>query len=224
LLKKDLLLTRFTKFNDSPETFNVWKTSFKSIIKELSVSPFEEMDLLVKWLGPSSSLFASSIRVSNVHSPERGLQKIWERLHERFGRPEMVEPALKKKLHNFPKLTSNKDMPKLYDLLDILSELESTKCDEQYSHSLSYFDSSTGIIPIVNKLPYALQEKWTNRAATYKRQYGVPFPPLTFFVDFIRDMSEMENDPAFMYENSRSSTTSTPKRGFRSKPQNKCAA
>jgi hypothetical protein len=71
----------------------------------------------------------------------------------------MVKSALKKKLDSFPKLTSNKDMPKLYDLLDILSELESTKCDEQYSHSPSFIDSSTGIIPIVNKLPYALQEK-----------------------------------------------------------------
>lgn len=44
-----------------------------------------------------------------------------------------------KKLDNFPKLTS-KDRLKLYDLLDILSKLESTKCDEQYSHSLSYYE------------------------------------------------------------------------------------
>ncbi|XP_062610035.1 uncharacterized protein LOC134271839 [Saccostrea cucullata] len=211
LLKKDLLLTRFSKFTDNPEQYTVWKTSFKNIVKELNVSAFEEMDLLVKWLGPTSANFASSIRASNVHSPERGLRKIWERLQERYGRPEMVEAALKKKLDNFPKLTT-KDMNKLYDLLDILSELESTKCDEHYSHSLSYFDTSTGIIPIVNKLPYALQEKWTNRAATYKKQYGVPFPPLTFFIDFVRDMSQMKNDPAFMYESSRTSASSTPKK------------
>jgi hypothetical protein len=136
--------------------------------------PFEEMDLLDKWLGSISSLFASNIRVSNVHSSERGHQKIWKGFHERFGKPEMVESALKKKkIDNFPKVTSNKNMPKLYDLLDILSELKSTKCDEQYSHSLSYFNSATGIIPIVNKLPYALQQKWTERAATFKKNSTV---------------------------------------------------
>lgn len=102
LHKKDLLLTRFSKFSDSQKTFIVLKTSFKSIVNELNVSPFEEMDLLVKWLGPTSSTFASSIRASNVHAPERRLQRIRERLHDRYGRPEMVEATIKKKLDNFP--------------------------------------------------------------------------------------------------------------------------
>nr|XP_034305596.1 uncharacterized protein LOC117682359 [Crassostrea gigas] len=208
LLKKDLLLTRFSKFNDSPETFIVWKTSFKSIVNELNVSPFEEMDLLVKWLGPTSSTFATSIRASNVHAPERGLQRIWERLHDRYGRPEMVEATIKKKLDNFPKLSS-KEMNRLYDLLDILSELESTKSDVHYSQLLSYFDTSSGINPIVNKLPYGLQEKWTTRASTYKKQYKVPFPPLSVFIDFIRDMSEVKNDPAFVLTNSFENQHST---------------
>nr|XP_034318941.1 uncharacterized protein LOC105335138 [Crassostrea gigas] len=214
LLKKDLLLTRFSKFNDSPETFIVWKTSFKSIVNELNVSPFEEMDLLVKWLGPTSSTFASSIRASNVHAPERGLQRIWERLHDRYGRPEMVEATIKKKLDSFPKLSS-KEMNRLYDLLDILSELESTKSDVHYSQLLSYFDTSSGINPIVNKLPYGLQEKWTTRASMYKKQYKVPFPPLSVFIDFIRDMSEVKNDPAFVYDNPRIAPSSTPACGNR---------
>lgn len=33
LLKKDLLFSRFSHFNDKPETFTTWKTSFKSIMK-----------------------------------------------------------------------------------------------------------------------------------------------------------------------------------------------
>lgn len=44
LLKKDLLFSRFSHFNDKPETFTTWKTSFKSITEELQVTPFEEMD------------------------------------------------------------------------------------------------------------------------------------------------------------------------------------
>ena len=44
-------------------------------------------------------------------------------------------------------------------------------------HFFGYFDSSSGIRPIVGKLPYGLQEKWTTRASTYKSRHDVPFPP-----------------------------------------------
>ena len=98
---------------------------------ELGVTPFEEIDLLVKWLGPESSKSAKSIRAANAHDLPRGLQRIYDRLQERYGRPEMVESAMKRKLNSFPTLT-NKDNVKLYDLLDILTEIESVMLNPQY--------------------------------------------------------------------------------------------
>lgn len=80
-------------------------------MKELNVSAFEELDLLVKWLGPEFSKHALSIRASNANNPERGLKRIWDRMDERYGCPEMVESALINKLTNFPKL-STKDYKK----------------------------------------------------------------------------------------------------------------
>jgi hypothetical protein len=59
------------------------------------------------------------------------LQRIYDRLQERYGRPEMVESAMKRKLNSFPTLT-NKDNVKLYDLLDILTEIESVMLNPQY--------------------------------------------------------------------------------------------
>nr|XP_022331795.1 uncharacterized protein LOC111129629 [Crassostrea virginica] len=206
LLKKDLLLSRFSAFNDRPDTYETWKATFTAIIKELNVTPFEEMDLLVKWLGPESKRFASSIRTSNIHNPFTGLHRIWERLEERYGRPEMVEAALKQKLDSFPKV-SPKEPKKLYDLLDILTEIESAKENPRYSVLLSYFDSSSGVIPIINKLPYGLQEKWVSQASKYKNQFHVPFPPFGFLVNFIREISTMKNDPALQHESSQSSST-----------------
>ncbi len=60
-MKKDLLLSRLTKFNDKPEYFAVWQNSFTQIMDGLSVSPQDEMDLLIRWLGPDSSRQAASI-------------------------------------------------------------------------------------------------------------------------------------------------------------------
>lgn len=66
LLKKDLLMSRFSPFNDRPDSYQTWKASFTSIVKELNISAFEEMDLLIKWLGPDSKRFASSIRKDSI--------------------------------------------------------------------------------------------------------------------------------------------------------------
>lgn len=199
LLKKDLLLSRLSYFTDHPESYAVWKTSFKGIVEELGCTPVEELDLLVKWLGPESKKYAMSIRTSNANCPSRGLQRIWERLDERYGCPEMVEAALKNKLANFPKLTQ-KDSQRLYDLADILSEVESAMENTVYQSLLAYYNTSSGIIPIVAKLPHQLQDKWTSKAVNYKNQHKVSFPPFSVFAQFIREMSKIKNDPGFIYE------------------------
>ena len=48
---------------------------------------------------------------------------------------------------------------KLYELSDILTQIESLKEDAKYATLLAYFDSSVGVSPVVVKLPYNLQEK-----------------------------------------------------------------
>ncbi|XP_052074220.1 uncharacterized protein LOC127712067 [Mytilus californianus] len=208
LLKKDLLLSRLTTYSDRPEMYAVWKASFKKILSELSVTAMEELDLMVKWLGPEFTRHANSIRASNIHDPTKGLQRLWERLDERYGSPESVEASLMAKLNNFPKLTQ-KDNKKLYELVDILSEIESIKEDVKYNSLLAYFDSSSGVLPILNKLPYNIQEKWTNRASQYKREKQVTFPPFTLFVKFIRELSQIRNDPSFAYDQ-----TNQPKKAY----------
>ena len=116
------------------------------------------MDLLIKYLGPESRKHALSIRSSNIFNIPRGLQRLWERLDDRYGAPELVEASIRAKLANFPKLGS-KDSQRLYDLSDILMELQFLKEDSKYSCILSFLHSSVGIRTIVIKLPYSLPEK-----------------------------------------------------------------
>lgn len=150
--------------------------------------------------------FAASIRTANTTYPKRGLERIWSRLQERYGSPELVESALKTKLRDYPRIT-NRDSKRLYELVDILAEIEAIKEDPNYSALLSYFDSSSGINPIVNKLPFNIQEKWTMRASNYKTKKSVPYPPFSYFVEFLQEMSKIRNDPGFQYEASLSAHT-----------------
>ena len=88
--------------------------------------------------------------------------------------------------------------------LDALLELQTKTINVfmSYSTLLSYFHSSTGIIPIVSKLPFNLQEKWTMRASSYKSRSDIPNPPFSYFVDFLQEMSKIRNDPGFQYKGS----------------------
>ena len=54
LLKKELLLNRMSTFNDTPETYISWWETFRSAVVQLSLTPSEEMDLLIKHLRPES--------------------------------------------------------------------------------------------------------------------------------------------------------------------------
>lgn len=124
---------------------------------------------MIKWLGPISSTYARSIKISNVKNPVIRLERLWERLDDRYGCPELIEEAFKRKLDRFPKL-SNKDYKKLYELTGILAEIQSIKENDQFHDLLAYYDTSSGVIPIVRKLPHSLQEKWTSRAVRYKKE------------------------------------------------------
>lgn len=209
VLKRDLLINSLTTFNDDPAQYNTWKVSFRSKVKHLELDPLEEMDLLVKWTGPESRKQILSLKASNTFDPQKGLDRIWERLDERYGSPETIESTLKRKLNNFPRLT-NKEPKKLYELSDLVSEIESLKEDPEYCSLLGYFDSSSGVTPIVNKLPYNLQERWTTSAIKYMERNHVHYPPFSHFAQFLREQSKIRNNPSFAY-NVIQSQQSTPR-------------
>ncbi|XP_062587767.1 uncharacterized protein LOC134249430 [Saccostrea cucullata] len=167
-------------------------------MKDLDISASEELDLLVKYLGPSSTPQAISVRSSNPTDHQRGRLRIWNRLNDRYGSPQVIEAALKRKLENFAKI-GVREKEKLYVLSDILSEIESAMEDPQLRDLLSYFNTSSGTTPIVAKLPPSLQSKWRDRAVKYKNRHKVAFPPFREFSEFIREQSIIWNDPGFVF-------------------------
>uniref|UniRef100_A0A3P9DB02 NACHT domain-containing protein n=1 Tax=Maylandia zebra TaxID=106582 RepID=A0A3P9DB02_9CICH len=151
LARRDLINAGLTKFDDCPENYWAWKSSFLNAISGLKLSPSEELDLLFKWLGHDSARHVKRIKTVHVCRPEVGLDKAWERLEECFGSPEIIEKTLFDRLTNFPKVSS-KDPVKLRELSDLLQEVEAAK-SEGYLPGLSYLDSAHGVAPIVDKLP-----------------------------------------------------------------------
>lgn len=195
LARRELVTTGLTKFDDSPENFRAWQSSFFNATQDLGLTYSEELDLLVKWLGKESGEHVKRIRAVHVSNPRAALHLSWDRLQECYGTAEMVENALFKRLDSFPRLTA-KDNAKLRELSDLLMELLVAKNDG-FLPGLAYLDTPRGVKPIVEKLPPGLQEKWLTTGSRFKEQHRVTFPPFSFFVDFIDGQAKARNDPSF---------------------------
>ncbi len=180
LARRDLLTGGLSRFNDKPENYWAWKSSFCNAIEGLDLKPSEELDLLVQWLGPESTEHARRIRSVHINYPDVGLSMVWKRLEECYGSTEAMELALFNKLECFPKL-SNKDPRRLRELGDLLLELQTAKA-EGYLPGLTFLDTSRGISSILEKLPYSLQEKWMIHPEIKEH-----------FVDFMRKIFENEH-------------------------------
>ncbi|XP_076849002.1 uncharacterized protein LOC143497110 [Brachyhypopomus gauderio] len=205
LIRKEMVCSGLLKFDDRPENYWAWKSSFQSVMRDLDLNAREELDLLTKWLGPESSLQAKRIRSVHVHNPAAGVNMLWQRLEDCYGCSEVIEHALLKKLEEFPRI-SNKDGQRLRELGDVLMEIESAKLGGRLP-GLAYLDTARGVNPIVEKLPYSLQERWITQGSRYKEDHHVSFPPFSFFTQFICSHAKTRNDPSFAFSTSTNSTS-----------------
>ena len=92
----------------------------------MALNAAEQMDLLIKHLGPESMLYAKNLYAAHPGNPGRGLQLLWERLDERYSCPEFVLQQLTSKLESFPPFTY-KNLKRLFDLADIVMQIQSLK-------------------------------------------------------------------------------------------------
>ncbi|XP_037392738.1 uncharacterized protein LOC119263058 isoform X2 [Pygocentrus nattereri] len=171
LARRDLVFTSLFQFDDRPESYR----AFNNAIRGLGITASEELDLMAKWLGRESAEHVKRIRSVHISSPERALMRAWRQLQDCYASPEVIECALFKRLDDFPRISA-KDYTKLRELGDLLMELNCAK-EEGYSPGLSYLDTARGIGPIIEKLPFALQERWILYGSRYKEDNDGRFPP-----------------------------------------------
>jgi len=157
LARRDLVNSGLYQFDDKPENYLSWYSSFSSAAREVHLTATQELDLMTKWLGKESGQLVKRIRSVHVSNPNLALYKAWDRLGECYAAPEVIEKSLFQRLDSFPKISA-KDHIKLRELGDLLMEIQGAK-EDGYLTGLSYLDTSRGIAPVVEKLPYGLQDK-----------------------------------------------------------------
>ncbi|XP_059833654.1 uncharacterized protein LOC132398362 [Hypanus sabinus] len=196
LARRDLVTSGLYQFDDKPENYHAWHSTFTNVIDGVQLSATQRLDLMAKWLGKESRDQVRRMRSVYINKPELALSEAWERLWERYGAPDIIEAALYRRLENFPKVSA-KDHFKLREFGDLLMEIQGAK-EDGYSAGLVYLDTPSGIRPIVDKLPFGLQDKWLTVASEYKEDHGGRFPPFKHLTEFVRKEAKRRNDPSLV--------------------------
>lgn len=108
------------------KNYLAWKERFKHVMSDIGATASEELDLLMQYSGPEFNKQILSIKVAISGNLKRAPDHAWGRLDHRYGSPEKVERALKKKLSAIPKLTY-KDKGKLFELFNTFAVKEEPK-------------------------------------------------------------------------------------------------
>nr|XP_016853561.1 PREDICTED: uncharacterized protein LOC107983647 [Anolis carolinensis] len=124
--RRDLADRGIQKFSDKPEDYMLWKNTFQSALKQLKLPVVEELNLLIAWLGPASSIQVKRIYAANINNPHAALNRVWVRLNEHYGSSAQIETLLLQNLKSFPAFTKG-EYEKLWDYADLLEELEAAK-------------------------------------------------------------------------------------------------
>ncbi|XP_059836141.1 myosin-9-like isoform X2 [Hypanus sabinus] len=196
LARRDLVTSGLYQFDDKPENYRAWLSTFTNVIDGVQLSATQRLDLMAKWLGKESRDQVRRIRSVYINKPELALSEAWDRLWERYGAPEIIEAALYRRLENFPKVSA-KDHFKLREFGDLLMEIQGAK-EDGYSAGLVYLDTPSGIRQIVDKLPFGLQDRWLTVASEYKEGHGGRFPPFKHLTEFVRKEAKRRNDPSLV--------------------------
>ena len=183
--KYNVLLSAFQNFNDKAYEYSNWKAKFRRLVTSLKANSDDEIELLLKFLGTKSKPHAVSISNVNSGNSKRALELIWRRLDELYGHPEVIEASIRRKLNELPKLS---DADTYYKLLDVCEEILSLKVNPHYRNTLSYYDSSAGIWPLIQRLPHDEQRDWDKIVARERRADVGAYPSFSLFLDFLRDI------------------------------------
>ena len=212
MARREVITKKVEKFNDNPEDCHTWKTSFKTMLKNITITPQEELSLLTEYTSKESRKLVQQLRNAYIQNPVKGVQEVWIKLGERFGSDVVLTKAYLDKIGSFPKV-GYRENKKLQEFGDLLLSLQCAKDDSQLK-GLKILDEPIFLRPIIAKLPNDIQNRWQRHAFRYKTDKRTDYPPFSEFSKFVQDLSLERNDPNLVIERPTNDDTLPP----RSKP------
>ena len=198
MARRELIANKIEKFNDKPENYLVWKESFRNMVRDVHITPREELSLMTEYTTNNTKALVQKLRNAFITNPQAGLMEVWRKLDERYGSTVVLTKAHLDKFSNFPTI-SYRDNRKLQEFGDLLLGLECAKKDGRLQ-GLRVLDEPIYLKPVIKKLPGDIPTRWQRHAFRYKNNHAVDFPPFDEFSKFIQDLSLQRNDANLVME------------------------
>ena len=168
---------------DKPELFPLWEASFLALIDSHKLECEEKMYYLKKYVTGEAycaieSLFLFPCRES--------YEDAWVILRERFGDPNKVTAALRKKIEAWPRISSEFELRKFSDFLRQVAAAQ-----RKYS-ALLILDDCFENHKLVAKLPKNVAVKWVEQVVSSSE-----FPKFTDFSNFVKVWVDIHNHDLF---------------------------
>jgi hypothetical protein len=197
MARREPIANKIQRFDDNPRNFYGWKEYFKNMIRDIHLTPSEELSLIIEYTSNESKKLAQ--RNAYINKPTEGVETLWQKVSQRFGSNAVITEIHLNKLKDLPKI-GFRDNKKLQELGDLLLELQCAKNDGGY-RGLRILDEPAYIKPVIVKLPGDIQSRWQKHAFRYKKQHAeVDYPPFSEFFTFIQELSLEGNDPNLIIE------------------------
>ena len=103
----------------------------------------------------------------------------------------------------FAKVRNTSEYNRLYELSDIMNEIECMKEDGRYKAVFGQYNTSAGVTQVLSKLPYGQQQKLEfvlpDTSGHMAMKFPTSPPPFCELAQFIRDMNTRCNDPCLTF-------------------------
>ena len=177
-----------TPFDGDPKKYLRFRASFRDQIESrISLSESEKMSYLMSYTtGKAKQL------IENYQGLPHGCRLALQILEQRFGQVSMIVQALKDSVISGPKIKSGDSTT----LLAFSDKLENC-CWAMSELKSSELDCTTNLKYIYDRLPESLQRRWRKLAKAHREKTGGKEPTLVTMTNFIREESEVENDPVY---------------------------
>ena len=174
-------------FSGEPLKFNLWKTSFQTLIERKNIPVVEKIFFLQKYVGGAAK---EAIEGYFLMDTEESYNAAWRLLNERYGDPFIIAKAYRDKLHAWPKL-SPRESSELRKFVDFLRSCEAAV---EHNVHLNVLNDAMENQTLTAKLPDWLSTGWNRSATQYQLCYG-HFPNFSYFVTFLNQEATIACNP-----------------------------
>ena len=191
ILQQDLIKKSIEPFDGTAFNFWPWIGKLRNYITDLELSPLQTLQLLESnCVGDPQKMISRTLASTGEVSSDI-VNRVYDRLIQRFGSSQRIAAELFKKIEAFPVVQGINIGAQLEDLHDLCRVIEynQSRCTE-----LKVLDLASGLQIIRSKLPDFIQLQWRQYGQTFEDAHDNLHPPFTVFVNFLEKTARQQNN------------------------------